>query len=151
MHQAKILTDGDYEAARTASITLRPEGSNRFDIAALSNGNGRACYQKVLEHVLLSLYGEHDFYRKGLRIRTTLDKTLQLSFSSQVESRNEQNHEMPDSVTVLKEGSEIRAIACTSNEELARSFVNFPGPLNPIYEVSTMNVDAIKKEEIILP
>jgi monofunctional biosynthetic peptidoglycan transglycosylase len=151
MHQAKILTDEEYEAARTEPTRLRPEGSNRFDFAALSNGNGRACYQKVLGQVLLSLYGEHDFYRKGMRITTTLDKSLQQSFSAQVESSPEQSHEPPDRVTVLKEGGEIRAIACTSNEEPARSFLDFPGRLNPIYEVSTVAIEGIKKEEIILP
>jgi membrane peptidoglycan carboxypeptidase len=151
MHQAKVLTDGEYEAARAASITLRPEGSNRFEFSALSNGNGRACYQKVLERILLSLYGENDFYRKGLRITTTLDKALQLSVNAQVESRNEQNHELPERVTVLREGTEIRAIACTENEELVRSSLESPGFLNPAYEVSTTAVEGIRKEEIIVP
>jgi len=156
MHQAKVMTDGEYEAALEAPLALRKEESGRFDFAALSNSNGRACYQKVLEQVLLSLYNEQDFYRKGLKIRTTLDKALQSSFSAQTDSGSEQFHEPPDTVTVLKEGKEIRAISCTANEEQARSFVNIP--LNPVtsafevaYEVAAVAVDEIKKDEIVLP
>lgn len=157
MHQAKVMTDQEYELALATPISLRKEGSGRFDFTALSNSNGRVCYQKVLEEVLLSLYSEQDFYRKGLKIRTTIDKALQSGFSAQMDSGSEQKHEAPDTVIVLKEGKEIRAIACSTNEEQARSFVKFPNP-NPVssayevgYEVATVAVDEIKKEEIVLP
>ena len=77
MHQARILTDEEYAAALAEPITLRREGSGRFDFTALSGGNGRACYQRALEQTLLSLYDEQELYRGGLTIRTTLDKALQ--------------------------------------------------------------------------
>jgi hypothetical protein len=52
----------------------------------------------------------------------------------------------------MKEGSEIRALSCAGNEEQARTFLQ--GSLvtpNPAYEIVTVPLEAIRKEEIIVP
>jgi membrane peptidoglycan carboxypeptidase len=151
MHQAKILTDEEYQTALDAPVELRREGSGKFDFTALADKNGRACYQKVLEQILISLYGEHELFRKGLRIRTTLDKLLQNSMNAQLDSKNEHSHDIPSSVTIVKEGREIRAILCSSDEDTVRNFLSgYTVLINP-YEAATTMVDDVAAESIIQP
>ncbi len=149
MHQAKILTDEEYQTALASPVELRREGSGKFDFAALADKNGRACYQKVLEQILISLYGEHELFRKGLRIRTTLDKLLQSSMNAQLDSKNEHSHDTPSSVTIVKEGQEIRAILCSSDETTVRDFLaGYSVLINP-YDTATTTGEDIAAENII--
>ncbi|HTG01669.1 MAG TPA: transglycosylase domain-containing protein [Nitrospirota bacterium] len=147
MHQAKVLTDSEYEAALAAAPSLRQTGSTRFDFAALRDKNGRACSSKVLEEVLVDLYGEHDFYRKGLHIKTTIDKSLQATANAQFEAW--QGHDIPETVGVIREGKDIRAVVCSPNEEGVRAFFeSFGIPSNP-YELGRIDPADISREDII--
>lgn len=151
MHQAKILTDEEYRNALAAPVSLRQEGSGAFEFAALTDKNGRSCSQKVLEQILLSLYGAQDLYRKGLRIRTTLDKSLQSSIDAQLDSKNEQSHDLPSGITVVREGTAVRAIACSPDEASVLNFVSGYAVLINPFEVATTTVSAVETGQIIQP
>jgi monofunctional biosynthetic peptidoglycan transglycosylase len=151
MFQAKHLTEEAYREALAEPPALRAESSGRFDFSLLKDGNGRPCHHKVLEQVFLSLYDEGALYRQGLRIRTTLDKTLQDSVAAFVGEEGGNPHEVPSTITVLKDGNEIRALLCSDKEERIRFFLDSLGAPNPVYDVATLSAGGITKEEIVLP
>lgn len=152
MHQAKLLNDEEYTTALAAPITLRQEGSGRFDFSAFSGDNGRACYQHALERMLVALYGEQALYRSGLTIRTTLDKILQEDLRRWEESLQDKTSGRHNRVTVIKQGDVIRAIVCTEGkEDDVRS--QFESPDFPFggYDMSVVSPESISREQIILP
>jgi len=153
MHQAKLLSDEEYTAVLAAPVVLRSEGSGNFDFSALSDANGRPCYQHVLEQVLVERYGEQDLYRGGLTIRTTLDKQLEESVRRWEESRQDKKTDTGDTVTVIKEAGIIRAIACTEMTETDLQAVTDYYPDLPFnrYETSVISPDAIPLDQLILP
>jgi penicillin-binding protein 1A len=155
MFQAKLLTEGEYQSALASPIKLRNESSGRFVFSALIAGSGKTCYQKVLESVLLSEYGEIGLYRQGLKIRTTLDKKLQQQLTAWVdqekvrESGKETGPYIPDSVMVVSEDGAIRAIACSSNEEEVRFKLESLGPPFDGYDISSVFPDSISVDEVV--
>ncbi len=152
MHQAKLLNDEEYKTALEAPITLRQEGSGRFDLAAISGDSGRACYQQALERMLVAFYGEQALYRNGLKIRTTLDKTIQEDLRRWEASLQDKPSGRHDRVTVIKQGDVIRAIVCSEGkEDEVRSQFESPGFPFSGYDVSVVSPESVSREQIILP
>ena len=153
MHQAKLLDDEEYKTSLEAPITLRQEGSGRFDLSAFSGDSGRACYQQALERMLIALYGEQTLYRNGLTIRTTLDKTLQENLRSWEASLQDASSGLRhDRVTIIKQGDVIRAIVCSEGkEEDLRSQIDTPGFPFSGYDVGVVSPESVRREQIILP
>jgi len=149
MQQAKLMSPEEYQAALAAPVTLRDASSQRFDLSLLANGSVRPCHQRVLEEILLSFYGEQALYRQGLKIRTTIDKQLQDSLIASLATGSVPSGDIPDSIIVMKEGAEIRALACSTNVEQARAYPGSLGTPNPSYEVIMVPLEAIRKDEIV--
>lgn len=140
MFQAKLIDEGEYDSAVKAEIRLRNDLSGGPNPSFLQKADGRPCYQKTLEQVLLSRYGEHSLYREGLRIRTTIDKDLQDMFLS--------SHQSGDGVIVIRENGGIRAIAC-SDEDSVRTVLEYAGPPYDAYKLSAVSVESIRPEEVL--
>jgi len=150
MQQAKHLTPEEYQQALAEPLRLRDPDSRRFDFSMLGSGSGRPCHQKALEQVLLSIFSEQDLYRRGLKIRTTLDKPLQDSLVASLATGTVPSGDVPGRIIVLKEGTEVRALSCSGSEDQARSSPAFLETPNLPYEVTTMSPDAITREEIVM-
>jgi membrane peptidoglycan carboxypeptidase len=152
MQQAKILTQEEYAAALAAPLRLRPEGGGRFDLNALRDQNGRACYQRALEQMLVSLYGEHALYRNGMTIRTTLDKALQDDLRSWDEQAGTTASPEPASVAVVRQDGRIRAIFCAGGreEELRSKLESTGSPYNG-YGIDRIAPASVSREQIIFP
>jgi len=152
MQQAKILTQEEYAAALAAPLRLRPEGGGRFDLNALRDQNGRACYQRALEQMLVFLYGEHALYRNGMTIRTTLDKTLQDDLRSWDEQAGTTASPEPASVAVVRQDGRIRAIFCAGGreEELRSKLESTESPYNG-YGIDRIAPASVSREQIIFP
>ncbi len=152
MHQAKLLTDEEYDAALSSPIRLRQDASSKFDFSALSGGSG-PCYQQALEEMLLPLYGEHALYRNGLTIRTTIDKKLQDDLQIWEESLpGGKKSENDDRVTVVKQDGVIRAIVCVEGKEAElRSRFESPWLSVSTYDTEVISPDSVSREQIILP
>jgi membrane peptidoglycan carboxypeptidase len=151
MLQAKLMTQDEYGQAMDAPVTLRESSSRRFDLSMLSGGSGRPCHLKALEEVLLAYVGEYGLYRQGLTIRTTIDKSLQDGLVASSSTGAMPPGDVPDRVLLMKEGNEIRALSCAGNEEQARFFLSSLVTPNPAYEIVVVPLDAIRKDEIVLP
>ena len=150
MQQAKILTQEEYAAALAAPLRLRPEGGGRFGLNALRDQNGRACYQRALEQMLVSLYGEHALYRNGMTIRTTLDKALQDDLRSWDEQAGTTASPEPASVAVVRQDGRIRAIFCAGGrEEELRSKLESSGPPYNGYGIDQIAPASVSREQII--
>ena len=150
MQQAKLLTQEEYKEALDEQLKLRDPSSVRFDFSMLEGNEGRPCYVKVLEEVMLQFYGER-LYRQGLEIRTTLDRTMVGSLAALASSGTRSSSEVPDRILVVKEGKEIRALTCSMDEEQVKEFLGTPLIGGPIYDVVAMDPDAIEKDDILLP
>jgi len=151
MFQAKLMTQDEYGQAMDAPVTLREASSRRFDLSMLSGGSGRPCHLKALEEVLLAYVGEYGLYRQGLTIRTTIDKSLQDGLVASSSTGAMPPGDVLDRVLLMKEGNEIRALSCAGNEEQARFFLSSLATPNPSYEIVVVPLDAIRKDEIVLP
>jgi penicillin-binding protein 1A len=151
MQQAKHITPEEYQQALAEPLRLRDPASRRFDFSMIDSGSGRPCYQKALEQILLSFFSEQDLYRRGLRIRTMLDKQLQESLIASLATGSVPAGDVPERIIVLKEGTEIRALSCSGSEEQVRTSPVFLETPSLPYEVTTMAPDAIRKEEIVMP
>jgi len=152
MHQARLLSDEEYDAALAEPIKLRQEGNDRFDFSALTGINGRPCYQEVLEQILLSFYGEQALYRSGPTIRTTLDKQIQEELRRWEDSLPDRGSSEGDAVTVVKQGTAIRAFVCTQGKEAeVRSKFEMPILHVSVYDVEILPLDSISREQIIQP
>ena len=51
----------------------------------------------------------------------------------------------------MKEGTEVRALACSEDVEQASSYPGSRETPNPTYEIMTVPPASIRKEEILLP
>jgi len=156
MFQAKLLTQDEYGKAMDAPVTLRVTSSRRFDLSMLSEGSGRPCHLKALEDVLLSYVGEYGLYRQGLTIRTTIDKLLQDSLVAStaaggLPAPDVAQRDVPERVLVMKEGNEVRALACSLDEDQARAYPGSLGTPSPSYDIVTVPLASIRKDEIIVP
>jgi monofunctional biosynthetic peptidoglycan transglycosylase len=151
LFQSKLMTQDEYGQAMDAPITLRDASSRRFDLSMLAEGGGRPCHLKALEEVLVSYIGEYGLYRQGLKIRTTIDKPLQDSLVASTASGGMPARDVPERVLVMKEGTEVRALACSQNEDQARAYPGSLGTPSPSYDIATVPLVAIRKDEIIVP
>ncbi len=156
MSLAKLLTEYEYRSEMASPIGLRKESSGRFDFSSLVDHNGRPCYQKVLENVLLSEYGELGLYRQGLTIKTTLDKKLQHQLTAWVgeekvkETGKETGPHLPDTAVAVSEDGEIRALVCSSNEEEVRFKLESLGPPYDRYDAAIVSPDSISAGEMVI-
>lgn len=150
MFQAKQLTEEEYQAALQEPLKLRDAASTRFDFGSLS-GRERPCHAQALERALGAVYGESKLLRAGLRIRTTLDKALQDGFIAALSTGQNASAAVQDNLLVLKEGDEIRAVACGGSEEAARFFLNSLGAPAPSYELRSISADSIVNERLVIP
>jgi penicillin-binding protein 1A len=152
MFQAKLITTDEYDAAVEFPPALRQEGSSRFDFAGLKEANGRPGYQQALEQILLRLFGDPGLYRGGWTIKTSLDKKMQDDLDRLEDAQPDKASHIYDQLTVVKEDNRIRAIVCTPGKESAiREYIESPGFFSPGYDVSTVSLDSITREQIILP
>jgi hypothetical protein len=103
----------------------------------------------VLQQVLLSFLSEQELYRGGKRIITTLDRSVMAAFAGAAQTDAVGPMDVPESVTVVREGTEIRALACAADEERARSLLNALDPPFTSYEVQTVPVHSITREQIL--
>ena len=149
MFQAKLLTQDEYAQAMDAPTKLREAASRQFDLSLLSDGSSRPCHLKALEEVLLLFFGEQGLYRQGLKIRTTLDKSLQDSLVASLATGSVPSGDVPDRVLVMKEGMEVQALACSDNETQARFYAASLGTPFPSYEVMMVDPGSITKEDIL--
>jgi len=149
MFQAKLMTQDEYGQAMDAPVTLREASSRRFDLSMLSGGSGRPCHLKALEEVLLAYVGEYGLYRQGLTIRTTIDKPLQDSLVASTATGDIPTRDVPERVVVMKEGMEIRALACPGSADMAHAHPGSLGTPDPAYENVTVPLGAIRKVEIL--
>ena len=153
MLQAKLITPEGFTVAMEAPLKLREERSGTADKAALVGGRGRPCYQYVLEQVLLEAVGEQTLYRAGDTIRTTLDGLLQEELARWEERLPGQVKDVPDQITVVKEGEEVRALSCSPAADIQTRLPNsneaMPGAPAREYTVSTVSLDKVTREQII--
>jgi membrane peptidoglycan carboxypeptidase len=152
MLQAKLITSDEYDAAVKVPPALRQEGSNRFDFSGLQVTNGRPIYQQALEQILLRLYGDPGLYRGGWTIKTSLDKRMQDDLNRLEDAPSDKNGHLYEQLTIIKEDNQIRAIVCTPGKESA--ILDNLGPtgfFSPGYDVSTVPLDSITRDQIILP
>ncbi len=154
MLQAKLITQESYDAAQ-APANLRREKSSRFDVSTLDAPNGRSCYLQALEPILLRLLGDQAVYRSGWTIRTTLDKKLQedlnrIDKTAQDKSAPAPSVQQADTITVVKQGDQVKAIVCSPGKEaILRDAAALPGMPAAGYEVSAVTPDSITREQII--
>jgi len=152
MHQAKLLTDEEYNEALSAPINLRQEGKGNFDFSEFYNRNNRPCYQVALEQILLSLYGDQALYRGGLTIRTTLDKALQEDLHRRIDASKDARFGENGTISVVSQEGVVRAIVCAEGQESEiRSQAEIPGLPITGYDVSVLPADSLTREQIILP
>lgn len=149
MFQAKILSEEVYGMAMDAPAKLREGSSTRFDLSRLSDGGAQPCHLKALEELLFDAVGEHRLYREGITIRTTIDKQLQDSLVASTATGAAPVGDVPERVLVMKEGREIRALACSENEEQARTYPGSLGTPEPSYEILAVPLRSIRTEEIL--
>jgi monofunctional biosynthetic peptidoglycan transglycosylase len=148
MQQAKLLSAGDYQQALAEPLRLRDASSKRFDLSAHTNGAGRPCHLRVLEQVLLAAYGEQALYRSGMKVRTALDRSLQEGVAALAAPADGGSGELPDQVFVVREGTEVRALACSGSEEVLRSFLASFGAPDRTFDVTAMDPRSLTGEMI---
>ena len=155
MLQAKLITPEVYDAAASSPLDLRQELSGRFDFSVLKAMNGRPPYQHALEQILVRLFGDQAVYRGGWTIKTTLDKKMQEDMNRLEVTVPDKADQTIDQITVVKQGDQIRAIVCSAGRESAVRDMNalpglFPGFPFPGYDVSTVSLDSVTREQIVL-
>jgi hypothetical protein len=114
----------------------------------MSGPNSRPCYQAALEQILIRLYGEHNLYRSGLTIKTSLDGSVQDALNLE-EDRGEQN-EAPGQVSIVRQGEQILGILCTAGKDMTvldtLSSTGFP---RTDYEVVPVRLDSITRAQLM--
>ncbi len=144
LFQAKLVNEQEYQAALQEPLKLRDPASTRFAMASPANGE-HPCHLRALEQTLSEMYGDQALLRKGLHIRTTLDKQLLDGFVAAVGD----DRSTPGSLLVLKEGVDVRAIACGGSEEQARLFLSSLGAPSPGYELTSIPLDNLVREHVV--
>ncbi len=151
MLQAKLVTPEEYQAAVGSALKLRHESISTLGTPALTNGNGRPCYQKALEAMLAGYYGEHVLYREGITIRTFLDKTLQDELGAWDEAQEGKPAHAPDRILAVMEIDKVRAIVCAADDEAALRFrLDSIGAPYSEYEIVSASPDSIGMEKIVM-
>lgn len=147
MFQAKHLTDAEYADALAAPLLLRDPSSNKYDFSMLSGRRGRPCYLRTLEQIISSRFGETSLFRQGLRIRTTIDKSLQDSIFAAASDKELSS--TPDTITAIMEGGEIRALSCALGAEHAMAIATALSTPSPVYDVVLLTPSAINPDMLI--
>ncbi|HUL00383.1 MAG TPA: transglycosylase domain-containing protein [Nitrospirota bacterium] len=152
MQQAKLITQDEYEAALSAPLLLRQEGSGRLYIPNAMTGHARPCYEHALEQALLTVFSDNSLHLSGSIIRTTLDKSLQTELDKDTSLFPDKAADMNDGVLIVKQNGQIRAFVCgTSKEKEISAMLVSLGPVYSGYEVSVSSPESIGRDEIILP
>lgn len=146
LFQAKLLTQEEYAAALERQPVLRDPSSRRFDLPSAAGERERPCHLQVLEQMLAGRFGEQALYRQGLHIRTTLDRSLQNAVAALVPPAGREGR-----IMVVREGGEVRAVACVENEEAVRAYLAGLATPEPGYELVASSPDALAREQIVLP
>jgi len=99
--------------------------------------------------------GEEKLYRSGDKIRTTLDRPLQEELARGEEALPGQMKDVPDEITVVKEGGEVRALSCSSAAEiqgrlLPGSREGVPGAPAGEYTVNTVPLAGVTRDQIVM-
>jgi len=152
LQQAKLISQDEYAAALAAPLQLRHDVASRFDVTALTHMTERPCYQRVLEQMLESIFGEQALYRGGLTIKTTIDKNLQEELRGHEQPSDGTSDNGLDHVTLIEQESRIRAIVCTEGSEAelrAKLDSSLANTVN--YTVITLAPESVTREQIILP
>jgi membrane peptidoglycan carboxypeptidase len=150
MQQAKILSPEEYTSALAAPVKLRQENAGKLYLPGLAKGNHRPCYEHALERALLAVFGEHDVYRSGRAIKTTIDGSLQAELDLQKGPSPGEGNAVPDEVLVVKQGDLIRAFVCdVDKEQEIRDEVSSHWFTVPGYEVSRSSLQSINREQIV--
>jgi penicillin-binding protein 1A len=145
MHQAKILSDAEYDAALAEPIVLRKKESGRFAINTAVSGKERPCWQRVLENRLVDFYGDARVHRDGGVIETTLDKAMQSTFAEREAGQTGITND-GDKVLVIKQGAVIRALSCDTG--VGADFLAVQFPMQE-YSSSVVSASDISREQII--
>jgi monofunctional biosynthetic peptidoglycan transglycosylase len=151
MQQAKLLTPDEYQQALAEPLWLRDLSSKRFDLPSAGIENVRPCHLRALQQVLLSFFSEPELFRGGRRIRTTLDRSVMATFAGAEQTNAGGPMDVPESVAVVREGTEIRALACAADEERARTLLNALDPPLTSFEVLTVPLHSITREQLLAP
>jgi penicillin-binding protein 1A len=150
MQQGKHITREEYDEALQSPLKLRQEGANRMDLSALTASNNRPCYYSELEQMLIAIIGEHDLYRRGGAIRTTLEKSLQNGLNDGAGPLQNQANGQTNNVPVVTQGGKIRAIICGEGREAeVKSKLESLGMPYDGYDVGVISLEAIQREQII--
>ncbi|HEY6011063.1 MAG TPA: transglycosylase domain-containing protein [Nitrospirota bacterium] len=149
MHQAKVLTDEEYESALQSPVPSRPQDDSANERVARMGSNGRPCYQKALERMLLAVFDEYKLYRGGRTIRTTLDKPLQTELSAWEGSLSDKPSAEGE-VLIVSEKGQIRAVVCsTDSAATLREKIAPPGLPPVIYDVDAVDPSSVTRDQII--
>ena len=146
MFQAKLLTQEEYAEALDRPLQLRDASSRRFDLPLPGDEHARPCHLQVLEDLFLERFGEQALYRQGLRIRTTLDRSLQdgiAAVSPAAAGRGQ--------IMLVRAAAEVRAIVCAGSEEAVRAYLASRGTPESSYELVASSLEALGREQLVLP
>jgi penicillin-binding protein 1A len=147
MFQAKLITAEEYEAALRSPLDLRQGASGSYS-PVITGPNSRPCYQSALEQVLTRLYGEHNLYRSGLTIKTSLDGSIQDALNREEDAGYRK--QAPDQVTVVWQGELVRGILCTAGKDLVMlENLNSAGFPRTDFEMSTVRLDSISRAQLV--
>ena len=150
MHQAKILTDEEYEAALQSALLFSPQEGPEGGRTTLTMSNGKPCYQKALERMLLAVFDDNALYRSGRTIKTTVDKPLQEELSGWEESLLDKPSERDDQVLIVSEKGEVRAIVCSTDSLAALQEKLAPSGFPPtVYDVGVVAPASITRDQIV--
>jgi membrane peptidoglycan carboxypeptidase len=152
MLQAKLINADEYATGAQGPFGLRSEGGGRFYSPALQTANNRPCYQSALEQILKNLFDDQRLYRKGLTIRTSLDKNLQEEMNimeERIVSRDDAS--APGRIIIVKQAERIRAVSCSMGKESSiRELLASRGLLESGYDVEIVSADDVARDQIIL-
>jgi membrane peptidoglycan carboxypeptidase len=150
MHQAKILTDEEYGTALQSALLFSPQEGPEGGRNTLTRSNGKPCYQKALERMLLAVFDDNALYRSGRTIRTTVDKPLQEELSGWEESLLDKPSVRDDQVLIVSEKGEVRAIVClTDSLAVLQEKLALPGFPPTVYDVSVVAPSSITRDQIV--
>jgi membrane peptidoglycan carboxypeptidase len=146
-----LITQGEFEAERNAFL-LRNEISGRFSMHQLTAAGTRPCYQHALERVLVGMLGDQTLYRRGMTIRTTLDKNLQNELLSLERKAEDGQGALNDEIMIISQNGQVRAFICAADREAEVQEKLAPPVFFAAsdYEVSTAPVKSIARDRIIL-
>jgi penicillin-binding protein 1A len=131
MYVDKLLTREELSEEQAAPLVLR--GETKYPLLMASQGRWKprsleSCPMKFLEEYLLKRYGSQRIYKKGIKIKTTLDMDLQSTFGPGIQESLELLDRYPDTIIQPVSASELwflvmklenipRALVCVEGRE----------------------------------